>query len=309
MELLFISPADDPVAWKQALTALVPDLNIRVWPDTGDVEGIDVALVWKPPPGELKRFPNLKLIASLGMGVDHILRDPELPADVPIARLLDDNIITQMSEYVCLAVLRYHRALQTYERFQQERRWQPLPAADTSRRQIGILGLGAIGRHTASSLLALGFPVLGWSRTTKALKSVECFYGSQGLAALLQRSNMLVCLLPLTAATKGIINAETLALLPAGAYLINCARGEHVVENALLAALDKSHIAGATLDVFQQEPLPPDHPFWTHPKVLVTPHIAGLTSPSTAAPQVAENIRRIQAGQPILNQVDRNKGY
>lgn len=309
MKLIFYSSADNPALWTQALNRLMPNLGVHVWPDAPDKEAIDAALVWNPPPGLLKQFPHLKLIASLGMGVDHILQDPELPPDVPVARLIDDNIIAQMGEYVCHAVLRYHRRIEEYERFQGERRWQPLPPPDTAKRQVGVLGLGAIGSHTARLLSALGFAVIGWSRTAKSLDAVKCFQGGQELTPFLQCSHILVCLLPLTDATRGIINAGTLATLPRGAYIINCARGAHVVEEDLLAALDEGHIAGATLDTFRQEPLPVDHPFWTHSKVRLTPHSAGITIPQQAAPQVVENLRRVQAGEPLLNLVDRAKGY
>ena len=308
MALLFLSPNDDPGVWTQALSALLPELDIRVWPDTGPVADIDVALVWKPPPGELRRFPQLKLIISLGMGVDHLLQDPALPS-VPLARIVDPGIITQMAEYVCLAVLHYHRHIDDYERQQREQCWRRLPLAETARRTVGLLGLGAIGSHTARQLTALGFPVLAWSRSPKTLEGVDCFHGPAEFEPFLRRSTVLVCLLPLTGETQGIIDAVTLALLPAGAYVVNCARGGHLVERDLLAALDRGHIAGATLDVFQQEPLPAEHPFWTHPKVRVTPHIAGITNPGTTAPQIVENIRRLSEGLPLLHPVDRVRGY
>ena len=308
MVLLFLSLNDDPGVWTQTLSALMPELDIRVWPDTGPVVDIDVALVWQPPPGELRRFPNLKLIISRVMGVDHLLQDPALPS-VPLARIVDPSIVTQMAEYVCLAVLHYHRHIDDYERQQRERCWRRLPLAETARRTVGLLGLGAIGSHAVRQLTALGFPVLAWSRSPKTLEGVDCFHGPEGFEPFLRRSTVLVCLLPLTGETKGIIDAATLALLPVGAYVVNCARGGHLVEEDLLAALDRGHIAGATLDVFQREPLPADHPFWTHPKIRVTPHIAGITNPRTTAPQIVENIRRLSKGLPLLNPVDRVRGY
>ena len=308
MALVFLSPNDDPGIWIRTLTALMPELDIRVWPDIGPVTDIDVALVWKPPPGELQRFPHLKLIISLGMGVDHLLQDPALPA-VPLARIVDPSIITQMAEYVCLAVLHYHRHMDDYERQQWEQRWRRLPLADTAKRTVGLLGLGAIGSHTARQLTTLGFPVLAWSRNPKTLEGVECFHGWDGFEPCLRRSTVLVCLLPLTRETEGIIDATTLARLPVGAYVVNCARGAHLVEEDLLAALDRGHIAGTTLDVFQEEPLPAEHPFWSHPKVHITPHIAGITNPRTTAPQIVENIRRLREDLPLLNLVDRIRGY
>lgn len=309
MSLLFISQTDDPATWTRALEALLPDLEVRVWPDLGDPEDIEVALVWKPPPGELKRLPRLRLIHSLGMGVDHIFCDSELPPDVPVVRLVDENIVTQMSEYLCHAVLHYHRRIDDYEQLQREKRWRQLPPSDTAARRVGILGLGVIGCHTAENLITLGFPVLGWSRSPKAVPGVQSFHGSEDLAPFLSHSDVLVCLLPLTPDTRNLLDEDRLKKLPEGAYLINCGRGACVVEEDLLAVLDSGRLAGATLDVFRQEPLPPAHPFWTHPKVRVTPHVAGLTNPRTAAPHVAENIRRLRAGRPLLHEVGRSKGY
>ena len=287
----------------------MPELDIRVWPHIERVEDIDIALVWKPPAGALARLPNLKLILSLGMGVDHIFCDASLPANIPVARLVDDNMCRQISEYVCHYVLHRHRLIADYENLQQQHRWHPLPLPDTAKCTVGILGLGTIGQIVARALITLGFPVIGWSRSPKVMHNVESFHGSQGLTPFLNRSHILACLLPLTPATRNILNAETLAALPENAYLINCARGEHLVEEDLLDALDRAHLSGAALDVFRQEPLPPEHPFWDHPKVRITPHIAGLTNPQTAAPEIVENIRRLYKQQPLLNIVDRRKGY
>jgi glyoxylate/hydroxypyruvate reductase A len=309
MALLFLSHHHDPTTWSHELLRLMPELDIRVWPAVGREEDVDVALVWKPPQGVLRGFSQLKLIISLGMGIDHLLRDRTLPPQVPITRLVNNSIVTQIGAYVCWAVLQQHRSFTVYQQLQQRRRWQPLPLAYTTACPVGILGLGVLGRHTAKILLTLGFSVLGWSRRAKALENIQCFHGSQGLFEMLAQCSILVCLLPLTTATKGIMDATTLATLPQGAYIINCGRGAHLVEEDLLKALDQGHIAGATLDVFQQEPLPPEHPFWGHPKICVTPHIAGITDPYTAAPQVVENIRRMQTNQPLLNVVDRNLGY
>lgn len=308
MALLFLSRHHDSTTWRHVLVQLMPELDIRVWPAVGDEEEVDIALVWNPPQGLLKGFNRLKLIISLGMGIDHLLQDPTLP-QVPIVRLVDDSIVTQIGQYISWAVLQQHRSFSVYQHLQQKQRWQPLPLTDTTTCAIGILGLGVLGQHTANVLSTLGFPVLGWSRTAKALHGIRCFHGSQGLSNMLAQSSILVCLLPLTKATQGIINAATLAKLPQGAYVINCGRGAHLVEEDLIKTLDCGHIAGATLDVFRREPLPPQHPFWSHPKIRVTPHIAGITNPCTAAPQVIENIRRIRANQPLLHPVDRNLGY
>jgi glyoxylate/hydroxypyruvate reductase A len=309
MALLFLSKADNPVAWSAALKAEIPGLDVRVWPETGDVGDIDAALVWNHPPGELTRYPNLRLILSLGAGVNHILDDPTLPPDVPIARLVDPGLTAGMAEYTVLTVLRYHRHFPAYEQLQRERRWKKLGIPDTAVRRVGILGLGEIGAACAKAVAALGFPVAGWSRTPKDIPGIQSFAGAENLHRFLQRSDILVCVLPLTPDTRGILNAKTLAALPQGAFVINIARGGHVVDSELIAALDAGHIAGATLDVFVPEPLPSEHPFWTHPKITLTPHVASLTDPRTAAVPIAENLRRLRDGRPFLHLVDRQSGY
>jgi len=309
MALLFISKSDDPDAWRAMLAEGLPDLDVRVWPEAGDLSEIEYALAWKPEPGLLARFPNLKLIQSLGMGVDHIFVVPDLPAGVPVARLVDPDMVRQMGEYVIFAALRHHRRMDEYDANQRAGLWHQAGLRDTPLVRAGVLGLGAIGGDTAMKLAALGFQVAGWSRTPKSLKGIESFHGDDGFAAFLQRTDILVCLLPLTPETLGILDAAAFAALPKGAYVINLARGGHVVEDDLLAAIDRGHIAGATLDVFQTEPLPDGHPFWAHPKIHVTPHIAGLTNPRTSAAQVIENIRRVRSGEAPLNLVDAARGY
>lgn len=309
MALLFLSKVDNPLKWSAALKAHLPDLDIRVWPETGGVGDIDAALVWNHPPGELNRYPNLRLILSLGAGVNHILDDPDLPRGVPIARLVDPGLTSGMVEYTVLTVLRYHRQLPHYEQLQRERRWQKLGIPDTAARRVGILGLGEIGAACAKAVAALGFPVAGWSRTPKDVPGIESFAGAGRLMAFLARSDILVCVLPLTPETRGILNAKTLAALPEGAFVINIARGGHVVDDELIAALDSGHLAGATLDVFVPEPLPPEHPYWAHPKVTLTPHVASLTNPRTASIPIAENLRRLRDGRPLRHLVDRSAGY
>ena len=284
-------------------------LDFRVWPDTGNVEDVDAALVWKPPAGMLKRFPNLELIASLGMGVDHIFLDPELPEGVPVARIVDPDMVEQMCEYVLFAVLDHYRGFGIFQQSQREGRWRQMRPPAAARRRVGILGLGAIGAGAAGRLAALGFDVAGWSRTPKTLAGVESFHGPDGFMPFLARSEIVVCLLPLTPETEGILDATAFAAMPKGGFVVNAARGGHLVEEDLLSALDSGHLAGAALDVFRTEPLPAGHPFWDHPKVRVTPHIAGLTRPETASSQIAENIRRLRAGEPILNLVDPKTGY
>ena len=296
--------------WRAALLAEDPGLDIRMFPDAGDAAAIEAAVVWTSHDmAELRRYPNLRLIVSMGAGVDHLLRPPGPPPGVPVARLKDARLTQGMTEWVVLNVLRFHRQDPEYRALQAERRWEELPAPETASRRVGILGLGELGGAAAAALLALGFPVMGWSRAPKDRPGVEGFHGADGLDAMLGRSDILVCLLPLTPETRSILDRRTLGLLPRGAYLLNAARGGHVAQNDLLAALNSGHIAGAALDVFEPEPLPPDHPFWSHPRVAMTPHAASITIPSSAAPQVVENLRRARTGQPLINLVDFSAGY
>jgi glyoxylate/hydroxypyruvate reductase A len=311
MALLFSSGADDPARWRAELNARLPDLDFRVWPDAvGDPLDIEYALAWRPKPGALRAFPNLKAIFSLGAGVDHLFRDPDLPAGVPVVRLVDKALTRNMTQYVLHWVLHHHRAFQQYAELQHRGEWRTLPVPDPpERRRVGVMGLGVLGKAVARALLGLGFTVAGWSRTPKHVAGVESFAGDAGLAPFLGRLDVLVCLLPLTPETGGIIDKRTLSALPAGAYLINVARGGHLVDEDLVEALDSGHVAGATLDVFREEPLPEAHPFWAHPRVAVTPHIASQTDPRSAADEVAANIRRIRAGERPINIADPTRGY
>ena len=316
MALLFSSKTDDPDLWRDALADELPDLDFRVWTpggeegaDGGDPADIEYALVWAPKKGGLRKFPNLKAIFSLGAGVDHLMVGRDLPQGVPVVRLVDPGLTRGMREYVIYWVLHHHRHFGEYQRLVAEKRWQQLPQADIRKRRVGILGLGILGADAAAKLRGLEIDVAAWSRTPKDLEGVTGFHGAEGLGPFLERTEILVCLLPLTPQTEGIINADTLARLPRGAVVINAARGGHVVDEDLLKALDAGHLAAATLDVFHTEPLPGNHPFWDHPKVTVTPHVASLTVPGTAAEAVAENIRRIRAGRPPEPIVDPEAGY
>jgi glyoxylate/hydroxypyruvate reductase A len=281
-----------------------------MFPDAGDPAAIEAAVVWTSHDmAELRRYPNLRLIVSMGAGVDHLLRPPGPPPGIPVARLVDRMLTSQMGEWVLLNVLRFHRQDLEYRALQRDRRWLELPAPITAERRIGILGLGELGTHAAGLLRGLGFPVMGWTRRPRQVEGIETFHGDEGVAAMAARSDILICLLPLTPATRGIVDARLLARLPRGAFVINGARGGHVVDADLLAALDSGQVAGAALDVFQPEPLPPEHPYWAHPRVVMTPHAASITIPASAAPQVVDNLRRARAGEPLLNLVDFAAGY
>ncbi|MCW5744875.1 MAG: glyoxylate/hydroxypyruvate reductase A [Alphaproteobacteria bacterium] len=300
----------DAAGWRQRLGAALGEaIDLRAWPDIGDPADIAIALAWKPPPGVLARLPNLRLIVSTGMGVDHLLVDPELPAGVPIVRIIDPGLVGQMAEYAIYWLLHHHRDMDAYAAQQRSRQWHEVPFTDTALRRVGVLGLGEIGANTARKIAALGFPTAGWSRSPRRIDGIDCHHGRDGLEDVLRRSDVLVDVLPMTAQTAGLLDARAFARMPRGAFFVNMARGGHVVDRDLLAALDAGHLAGAALDVFHVEPLPQDHPFWSHPKVKVTPHIAGPTNPRTAAESVAENVRRLRTGRPLLNLIDPAAGY
>lgn len=307
--VLFRSPNDSAEAWRQSLTARIPDIDFRAWPEVGDPSEIEFALVWKVPPRFLKTLPNLKAICSLGQGVDHIFADPELPRGPHIIRIVDPWMARSMAEWVLLQVLRFHRQGPDYEALQRRREWAQLPAPETSTRRVGILGMGALGAEAAGKVAALGFDVAGWSRTRKAIANVTSYAGKEELDAFLARTDILVGLLPLTPDTTDLMDAALFAKLPEGAFVVNAGRGLQLVETDLLAALDSGHLAGAALDVFRTEPLPAEHPFWDHPKVQVWPHVSAQTNADSGADQVAENIRRVFAGQTPINTVHPDRQY
>ncbi|HVB17364.1 MAG TPA: glyoxylate/hydroxypyruvate reductase A [Stellaceae bacterium] len=309
MAILFRSTPAATARWRPLLGALLPEQEIRYWPEIGDKAAIDYALVWQPEPGLLASLPNLKLIFGLGAGVDHLLRDPALPTAVPIVRLVDPYMTDAMSEYVVLSVLRLHRQDLDYLAQQRACSWEEREQKNAGERPVGILGFGTLGQDAGRKLKALGFDVAGWSRGDKRVAGFTTYAGSSGFDALLARSEILVCLLPLTAETAGILNAASFARLPRGAGLVNVGRGGHLVEEDLIPALDSGRLTGAVLDVFHEEPLPASHPFWRHPRIIVTPHIAAETHPPTAAPIIRDAIRRFEAGLPVAGRVDLTRGY
>ena len=309
MALLFISNDDSPVEWHDALSSFDPDLDFRVWPDLGTSSDIEIALVWKHPPGSLAGLPRLKLIQSLGAGVDHILTDPQLPDGVQIARLVDSNLTQQMVEFAVLAVLSRHRRMKQLQFAQTQGLWNVIQPVPTHHSRVGMLGFGKIGQEIGNALIRLGFPVTAWTRTARQDSVIICQSGKNGLVTVLHNSDFLICLLPFTEETKNILNADTFAILPKDAYVINMARGGHIAESDLLSAIESGHLSGAWLDVFSEEPLPSDHLFWKHPKVIVTPHLAGLTVASSAAEQVIKNLELVQDGKAPNNAVNLQRGY
>jgi glyoxylate/hydroxypyruvate reductase len=296
------------------MEALLPSHEIVMLGEPFDRESIRYALSWRHPPGALKDLPNLRVIVSLGAGVDHLFSDPALP-DRPIVRVVDPDLTNRMSEWVVMHALAHLRQLRRYERQQSERVWadddQQPRASDI---QIGVLGLGVMGKDAAVKLKALGFKVAGWSASPKSLAEVACFSGADGLKLLLAQTDILVVLLPLTEATCGIINAPLLSQLNRGGplggpILINAGRGGLQVETDLLTALDSGALKGASLDVFEREPLPKDSRLWSHPEVYVSPHNAAMSSPKAIASLVARQIEAYERGEPLAHVVHPRRGY
>jgi glyoxylate/hydroxypyruvate reductase A len=284
-------------------------MAFRVWPDIGPRDEIRYALVWRQPPGSLARLPNLKAILVLGAGVDSVLSDPELPIDVPVVRLVDAGLPGPMAEYALYAVLHFQRRMADYFGQQRDAIWRPREEFLARQWPVGVMGLGVIGATVARRIRAQGFPVAGWSRSGKSIEGVEVFSATAGLDPFLARSRVLVNVLPLTPHTRGILNARTLSKMPPGSYVVNIGRGAHVIDADLIAALDSGQLAGAMLDVFEQEPLPANNPFWRHPKIIVTPHVAAPTLASESEAQVIENIARLERGYPPIGLVDLARGY
>ncbi|MGY8992652.1 MAG: 2-hydroxyacid dehydrogenase [Rhodospirillales bacterium] len=295
--------------WKSHLSALLPAYEVVLADEPMDHESIDFAVVWKPEPGWLQTFPNLQCIVSIGAGIDHVLCDPDLPAHLPIIRTTGTDLNVRMREYVTLHVLRIHRRLPEVAAAQEAQEWCQIIEPPAQDRRVGVMGLGNLGADCARTLADIGFNVAGWSKSPKSIDGVACFAGNDERGQFLDGVQILVCMLPLTPETEGILNAELFAQLPEGASIINVARGQHLIEADLLAGLQSGHIKTATLDVFHEEPLPSNHPFWGHPDILVTPHIASLIDPVAGGQRIAENIKKFVAGKPIADLVPPGKGY
>ncbi|MEJ8758274.1 glyoxylate/hydroxypyruvate reductase A [Pontibacter sp. H259] len=309
MSIVIITAGKETTGWAKALKAKRPELEVLVHPDVVAKDKVEFALTWGHPLGVFKEYPNIKCIASMGAGVDHILRDPELPASATITKLEDPNLTRDMGLFVVALVLNHMRNLTAHKLSQQQHNWNRKRYLTTEDTTIGIMGMGTLGTHAACLLTNLGFKVNGWARTEKQLADVKVYKGEEELDSFLAKSDILICLLPLTPQTENILNKHTLNKLPKNAYVINVARGKHLVDEDLITLLDSGHLEGASLDVFREEPLPKDHPFWNHPKINITPHIASITDPASAATQVLDNYDRLQRGEPLKNIVSLKLGY
>jgi glyoxylate/hydroxypyruvate reductase A len=303
----------DPTSWEARFRTLAPQRDVRLPTRLGDPADITYACAWQAPRGLLAGLPHLQAIFSLGAGVDHLIADPALP-DVPVVRIVDPDLTMRMTEYVVLHVLMHHRRQRLYDAQQRQRRWHEHAQPPASAVAVGVMGLGVLGCDAARALCRLGFRTAGWSRTPKSLSGIDTFHGNDGLDAFLRRTEILVCLLPATASTEGILRLELLRKLErdggaGGAYLINAGRGALQIDADILAALDEGTLAGATLDVFPIEPLPAASPLWMHPKVTVTPHNAAASDPRALVANILRQIRRVEAGLPLEHVIDRGIGY
>lgn len=308
MALLYKSDPTRGLEWGRLLAEKAPDLGFRIWPDVGNAEDIRYLAVWMPPDDLMGRFPNLEILFSVGAGVDQF-DFSALPPDLPIVRMAEPGIVDSMVEYVTMSVLALHRDLVPYIAQQRREIWEQIRVWPAASRRVGVLGLGMLGEAACRKLAGFGFPVAGWSRTRRAIDGVTCYAGAEEMPDFLARTDILVCLLPLTDETRGILDADLFARLPKGAKLANCGRGGHLDQDALLAALDSGQISAAVLDVTSPEPLSAGHALWSHPGVLVTPHIASMTQPDTAVEVLLDNLRRHKAGEPLVGLVDRKRGY
>jgi glyoxylate/hydroxypyruvate reductase A len=306
LNILFYTAGDNGASWIDALSRELPHASIRVWPQTEAT--IDYALVWKPPRAMIAALSGVRAVFNLGAGVDAIADAPGWPPEVPLVRLEDAGMAEQMAEYVTYAALRCYREFGAYEAAQAAAQWSVRPRLDKRAFGIGLLGMGVLGVHVARALVGFGFPIMGCSRHRKELPGVTSFTADQ-LDIFLASCRVLVCMLPLTRVTRGLLDRDRLAQLPRGAFVVNVARGALIVERDLIAQIDDGHLAGAMLDVFENEPLPAGHAFWHHPGITLTPHICAVTSIAQSVEQIAAKIGRLEAGLPISGVVDAARAY
>lgn len=307
MPILVIMPTRDPSQLLAAIRSIDPALELRVWPECGDPAEVRMVVSWNHPHGALAGLRNLEVVASYGAGIDHMLGDDQIPAAVRVVRFIDDDLVRHMQEYVATAILTHRRHWLAYHHQQRAGCWQQIGYELTS--AVLVLGLGRLGAAVAQTLAGLGLEVTGWSRRPKKLDRFRCVTGNHELHAALAQSDYLVCLLPLTDETRGILGRELFTRTKRGAYLVNVGRGAHLVAEDLLQALQTGQLSGACLDVFASEPLPAEHPFWNHPRITLTPHVASLTNPASIAAQIVDNYHRMRRGEALLNPVDLQRGY
>lgn len=308
MTLLFNVDSERGLAWKALFQRHAPDIDVRFWPDIGDPADIRYLATWLPPQDVHLTFPNLQAIFATSAGVDQFDLTC-LPPRVEVVRMLDPGIVQAIVEYACFAVLALHRKIPEYLTQQRQHQWQVQPWVSAPQQRVGVMGLGNLGVAVLERLRSFGFALRGWARSTKRIDGVQCFAGADQLPSFLNECDILICLLPLTEDTRGILDASTFAALPRGAKLINLGRGGHLNETDLLAALDSGQLQHAVLDVLNDEPPTADHPFWQHRQIWLTPHIGAMTQPETAFEVLLANLRRHQRGEQMIGTISRSEGY
>ncbi len=294
--------------WREVFAREMPQVEFRCWPDLGRAEDVRFLVAWTLPDDLLASLPNLEILFSIGAGIDQLDFD-RLPPDLRIVRMIEPGITDTMADYVAMAVLALHRDLPFHIAEQRAGRWSWRDVPPARERRVGVMGLGELGRAALAALAPHACQLAGWSRSPRTIDGVDCFAGDAGLAPFLARSEILVCLLPLTGDTRHILNRVTFATMPRGARLVNVARGGHLVQGDLLEALGNGQLSAAILDVADPEPLPAGHPFFTHPAILLTPHVAGITRTDSAVHALIDNLRRVIAGTSLVGEVDRRRGY
>jgi len=307
MNILYKSEPERGRIWAELLAERAPEAHFRQWPDDGDPAEVEYLVAWQPPE-DLRPYTSLKVLFSVGAGAEQF-DYAALPPDLPVVRMIEPGLTQGMVEYVTFAVLGLHREMPRYFRQQREKQWLDHSSLPAARRRIGVMGVGTLGEAVLQPLLALGFDCAGWSRTPKQIAGVTSFVGTEQLNAFLARSDILICLLPLTTATEGILNADLFSQLPPGASLVQVGRGKQLNHQHLLDALESGQLAAAVVDVTSPEPLPGDHPFWHHPAIWLTPHIASQAQPESALTALLENIRRFERGEPMHGLIERERGY
>ncbi|MBR1150581.1 glyoxylate/hydroxypyruvate reductase A [Bradyrhizobium sp. JYMT SZCCT0428] len=308
MTFLYKANAIRGVEWARFFAERAPELSFRLWPDIGDPAEVRYLTVWAPPENIAATFPNLELIFSVGAGVDQF-DFSQIPPHVPLIRMLEPGIAEGMVEYVTMAVLALHRDLLHFIDQQREQTWREIRVTPAAKRRVGVMGLGLLGQAVLERFKLFGFPLAGWNRSPRTIEGVRCYAGRETLPDFLAQTDILVCLLPLTDETRGILNTGLFEALPRGAKLVNVGRGGHLVEADLIAALERGLLSAAVLDVAKPEPLPAGHPFWSHPRILLTPHIASMTTPEAAVEFVLDTIGRHRRGEALPGRVDRDRGY
>ncbi|WP_413733595.1 2-hydroxyacid dehydrogenase [Sodalis sp. RH21] len=308
MHIVYKSEPGRGLIWQRWLAQHAPDIQLHIWPDTGESEQVEVLVAWQPPENIAAIFPRLKVLFSVGAGADRFDLST-LPDNLPVVRMIEPGLTQGMVEYITFAVMGLHRDMPRYFQQQRDQLWLAHNAIPASQRRVGVMGLGELGQAALKQLVAMGFDCAGWSRTPRELAGVRCWHGEARLADFLAHSDILVCLLPLTSATKGLLNGELFRQLPYGAGLVQAGRGPQLNHNDLLAALESGHLRAAIIDVTDPEPLPEGHPFWSHPAIWLTPHIASQTQNESAIAALLANLRRYQRGEPMPGLIDRSRGY